>query len=85
MFALVAKYKTIRMVLALVVQKDWELEQMEIKTAFLHRESEELIFMKQPEGYEQKKSKEMVCKLRKSLNGLKQSPRQWNKRFATFI
>ena len=58
---------------------------MNVKTTFLHGELEELIFMKQPKGYTQKKSKEMVCKLRKSLYGLKQSPRQWNKRFDTFI
>ena len=75
MFAPVARNKAIRMVLALVVQYDWELQQMDVKKMFLHRELEELIFMKQPEGYEQKKSKEKVCKLRKSLYGLKQSPR----------
>ena len=58
---------------------------MDDKTVFLHGELEELIFMKQLEGYEQKKSKGMVCKLRKSLYDLKKSPRQWIKRFDIFI
>ena len=85
-FSLVVKYTTIRTVLALVVPFNWELEQMDVKTTFLHGELEETIYMRQPEGFEVKgKGAELVCLLKKSLYSLKQSPRQWYKRFDTFI
>ena len=75
-FSPVVKYTTIRTVLALVAQFNWELEQMDVKTAFLHGKLEETIYMMQPEGFEvKKKGAELVCLLKKSLYGLKQSPR----------
>ncbi|KAK6143484.1 hypothetical protein DH2020_023832 [Rehmannia glutinosa] len=67
--------------LALVAQFDWELKQLDVKTAFLHGDLEEQIFMKQPEGFEDKSKPNHVCLLKKSLYGLKQSPRQRNKKF----
>ena len=85
-FSLVVKYTTIRIIFALVAQFNWELEQMDVKTTFLHGELEETIYMKQPEGFEiHNKGSECVCLLKKSLYGLKQSPRQWYKRFDTFV
>lgn len=84
-FSHVVKYKTIRVMLTLVVQYDLELQQMDVKTAFLHGDLEEVIYMEQPPGYEVHKGKDMVCLLKKSLYGLKQSPRQWYKRFDTFM
>src|SRR4051812_46243645 len=54
---------------------------MDVRTTFLHGELEEQIYMRQPEGYIQKGQEGMVCLLRKSLYGLKQSPRQWYKKF----
>uniref|UniRef100_A0A803PLP9 Reverse transcriptase Ty1/copia-type domain-containing protein n=1 Tax=Cannabis sativa TaxID=3483 RepID=A0A803PLP9_CANSA len=53
--------------LAIVVQFDLELEQIDVKITFLHGEVEEVIFMEQPKGYEEKSVVEMVCKLQKSL------------------
>jgi len=50
---------------------------MDVKTTFLHEDLEEEIYMKQPEGFVVKGKKELVCKLKKSLYGLKQSPRMW--------
>ena len=50
---------------------------MDVKTTFLHGDLEEEIYMKQPEGFVVKGKKELVCKLKKSLYGLKQSPRMW--------
>ena len=54
---------------------------MDVKTAFLYGELEETIFMRQPEGFEAKGKDNQVCLLQRSLYELKQSPRQWNKRF----
>ena len=58
---------------------------MDVKTTFLHGDLEEEIYMKKPEGFVVKGKKELVCKLKKSLNGLKQSPRMWYQKFDTFI
>ncbi|GJW87533.1 retrotransposon protein, putative, ty1-copia subclass [Tanacetum coccineum] len=59
-----------------------ELEQLDVKMSFLHGNLEEVIYMKQPQGYEQGNK---VCLLKKSLYGLKQSPRQWYKRFDEYM
>jgi len=69
--------------MAIVNQFNLELEQMDVKTAFLHGDLEETIYMEQPEGFVEDKSK--VCLLKKSLYGLKQSPRKWYRRFDEFL
>eukprot|EP00253_Pinus_taeda_P016938 PITA_16938 len=84
-FSPVAKVTSIRLLLSVVVAFDFEVEQMDVKTTFLHRDLEEEIYMKQPEGFAVKGKKELVCKLKKSLYGLKQSPRMWDQKFDTFI
>ena len=58
---------------------------MDVKTTFLHEDLEEEIYMKQPKGFAVKGKKELVCKLKKSLYGLKQSPRMWYQKFDAFI
>jgi hypothetical protein len=58
---------------------------MDVKTTFLHGDLEEEIYMKHPEGFVVKGKKELVCKLKKSLYGLKQSPRMWYQKFDTYI
>lgn len=68
-----------------MVKEDLHLEQLDVKTAFLNGTLDEEIYMEHPEGYEVKGKEEMVCLLRKSLYGLKQSPRQSNKRFDGFM
>nr|GEW06645.1 retrotransposon protein, putative, Ty1-copia subclass [Tanacetum cinerariifolium] len=77
-FSPVIRYASIQVILALTACKDYELEQLDVKTAFLHGNLEEVIYMRQPPGYEQGNK---VCLLKKSLYGLKQSPRQWYRRF----
>ena len=79
------KHTSIRVLLALVNQFDLELEQMDVKTAFLHGNLEERILMAQPEGFIKNRDEEKVCLLRKSLYGLKQSPRQWYLKFDEFM
>ena len=84
-FSPAVKHKSIRFILSLVAKLDMELEQMDVKTAFLYGELKETIFMKQPQGFEVKGDEDKGCLLKKSLYGLKQSPRQWNKRFDQFM
>ena len=76
-FSPVVKFKTICMMLSVVVQFDLELEQLDVKTTFLHGDLEEKIYMAQPVGYIDSDKPKHVCLLKKSLYGLKQSPRQW--------
>ncbi|KAE8704670.1 hypothetical protein F3Y22_tig00110447pilonHSYRG00005 [Hibiscus syriacus] len=59
------------------------LEQLDVKTAFLHSDLEEEIYMRQPEGFIEADKK--ICRLKKSLYGLKQAPRQWYKKFDSFM
>ena len=61
------------------------IEQLDVKTAFLHGELEEEIYMLKPEDFAEKGKENLVCRLNKSLYGLKQAPRCWYKRFDSFI
>ncbi|KAL4376734.1 hypothetical protein GQ457_02G021410 [Hibiscus cannabinus] len=73
----VSKKDSLRIVLALVAQFDLELQQMDVKTAFLNGDLEEEVYMKQPEGFFSSDGENLVCKLKKSIYGLKQASRQW--------
>ncbi|GKV50375.1 hypothetical protein SLEP1_g57082 [Rubroshorea leprosula] len=84
-FSPVVKHSSIRVLLAMVTLYDLELEQLDVKNAFLHGELEERIYMSQPEGFIVSGKEDHVCLLQKSLYGLKQSPRQWYKRFDNFM
>ena len=64
---------SISVVLGLVVSLDLKIEQMNIKTAFLHGDLDKEIYMEQPEGFIVKGKENYVCKLKKSLYGLKQA------------
>ena len=77
-FSPVVRFESIRTVVALAAQKGLQIHQMDVETAFLNGELAEVIYMKQPEGFVQKDKETQVCKLKKSLYGLKQSPRCWN-------
>jgi len=84
-FSLVVKHSYIRILLAIVRTFDLELEWLNVKTTFLHGKQEEQIYMSQPEGFVVLDKKDHVCLLKKSLYDLKQSPRQWYKRFDAFM
>jgi Reverse transcriptase (RNA-dependent DNA polymerase) len=79
-FAPVAKFNSIRTILATAPHKDMDLQQMDVKTAFLNGDLNEVIYMNQPEGYEEPGQEHLVCKLKKGLYGLKQASRSWNEK-----
>src|SRR5271156_845564 len=74
-YAPVARYPSIRALVALAAHHDWELHQMDVKSAYLNGDLEEDIFMLQPDGYVVAGKEHLVCKLAKSLYGLKQAGR----------
>ncbi|GKV41223.1 hypothetical protein SLEP1_g48789 [Rubroshorea leprosula] len=78
-FSPIVKMSSIKVVLGLAACLDLEVEQMDVKTAFLHGDLDEEIYMEQPEGFKVKGKEDFVRKLKKSLYGLKQAPRQWSK------
>lgn len=75
-FAPVVRYTSIRLLLAIAVKFDLTVYQMDAVTAFLNGDLKEDIYITQPSGYDDKSGQ--VCKLQKSLYGLKQSSRAWN-------
>ena len=79
-FAPVAKHTTIRTAFAIAAAENYNVNQMDVNTAYLHADVEEDLYMEQPEGFEimGENNTKLVCKLKKSLYGLKQSGRNWN-------
>ena len=77
-FALVVKMTTVRVLLAVAVAKGWHLHKMDVKNAFLQGELEEHMYMIQPLGFYSGTNTSAVCRLKKSLYGLKQALRAWN-------
>ena len=67
-----------RVLMVLSTQHGLRLHQMDVTTAFLNDTLEEEVFMRQPQGYQMNRKEELVCRLKKSIYGLKQSPRCWN-------
>ncbi|KAK8562192.1 hypothetical protein V6N12_049239 [Hibiscus sabdariffa] len=80
-FSPVAMFKSIRILLAVVTFHDYEIWQMDVKTAFLNGKLEEDVYMTQPEGSVTPENAGKVCKLQRSIYGLKQASRSWNLRF----
>ena len=73
-FSPVVKMSSIRVVLGMAATMDLEVEQLDVKTTFLHGDLEEEIYMEQPGGFAVAGKEHLVCKLNKSLYGLKQAP-----------
>ena len=76
-FAPVVRWETIRTLLAIAVHLNWPIHQLDVLTAFLNGILKEDVYMVQPPGFVQPGFEHLVCKLHKSLYGLKQSPRAW--------
>lgn len=75
-FSPVSTKDSFRIIMALVAHYDMELHQIDVKTAFLNGELEEEIYMQQPEGFIQVGNEHLVCRLKRSIYGLKQASRQ---------
>lgn len=84
-FAPVARWDTIRLILALAANRSWKVYQLDVKSAFLHGEISEEVFVDQPRGYEVKGEESKVYKLKKALYGLKQAPRAWFSKIESYF
>ena len=84
-FSPVAKMASVRLFLSMAAMNHWPLYQLDIKNAFLHGDLEEEVYMEQPPGFVAQGESRLVCRLHKSLYGLKQSPRAWFARFSQVI
>ncbi|KAL0434330.1 UNVERIFIED_CONTAM: Retrovirus-related Pol polyprotein from transposon TNT 1-94 [Sesamum latifolium] len=80
-FSPMAKAVTVRLLLAVSAARGWEIHQLDVNNAFLHGRLDEEIFMHPPEGYQV--AADSVCRLTRSLYGLKQAFRQWNQEFTS--
>jgi hypothetical protein len=84
-FAPVARYTSIRTIIALAAKMKWKLHWMDVKTTFLNGVIEEEVYIEQPQGFEVEDMKSHVCKLKKALYGLKQALRAWYGRIDSFL
>lgn len=82
-FSPVVKLTSVRMIIAIAASENLKLKQFDVDTAFLYGSLDEEIYMCQPKGYEDRTNR--VCKLNKSLYGLKQASRVWNQKFTDFL
>jgi hypothetical protein len=85
MFAPVVKFNSIRTLLALAAHHDLDVHQMDVKAAYLNGDLEEEIYMSQPEGIVERKNEQKVCRLNKSIYGLKQAGRSWYQKIDTYL
>ena len=84
-FAAVVKQMAFRAMFAIAEYYDLDIDQMDVKTAFLYILIDQLIYVEIPKGSETEVNKNMVCRLLKALYGLKQSPRLWYERLSGFL
>jgi len=84
-FTPIVKLNTIKTMLSIVASEELHLKQLDVKIAFRHGDLDEEIYMYQLEGFSEEGENNMVCRLKKVLYGFKQAPRQWYKKFESFM
>ncbi|PKU64498.1 Retrovirus-related Pol polyprotein from transposon TNT 1-94 [Dendrobium catenatum] len=84
-FSPVAKLPTIRILLTIALHHSWPVHQVDVENAFLHSNLNEIVYMLQPKGFEDKTKPNHVCRLHKATYGLKQAPRQWYNMFTASL
>ena len=84
-FSLVAKIASVRLLLFMAAMRLWPFFQLDIKNVFLHGDLVEEVYMEQPPGFVAQGESGLVCKLRRFLYGLKQSPRAWFSWFSSVV
>ena len=84
-FSPMAIFKSIQILLSIAAYFDYEIWQMDVKTAFLNDNLNKSIYMMQLEGFVSPDREQKVCKLQRSIYGLKQASRSWNIRFDNVI
>ena len=85
-FARTSKPETFRLILSLAAKENFTLKQMDVKSAYLYPKIKEEIYLEQPQGFEKfdEKGSKLVCRLNKSIYGLKQAAKIWYEELATF-
>ena len=84
-FVPIARWETVRGLVAIAAHNRWELSHMDVKTAFLHGELEEEVYIQIPEGYHPAGGDNQVLRLKKALYGLCQAPRAWYQKVDTYL
>src|SRR5258708_34050091 len=80
-FSPVARFESLRLLLVLAVLENWEIHQMDVKSAFLNGVLNEEIYMEQPQGFIAAEQENKVCQLKRALYGLKKASCTWNQQF----
>ena len=84
-FVPVARYSSIRLMLALSPQMGWKIHQMDVKTTFLNGKIKEEVYIEKPEGFDTFDRESHVYQLKRALYGLKQAPRAWYTRIDSYF
>jgi hypothetical protein len=81
----IIKPATIRTMLTLAVSRGWPIHQLDVENTFLHDTLSETVYCSQPVGFIDLAHPQLVCRLNKSLYGMKQAPRAWYHCFASYL
>jgi len=75
----------VRAIIAMATVKGWSLHEMDVKNVFLHGDLQEEVYMEQPPSYVDQTHPNLVCRLKKTLYGLKQTPRAWSDKIGQYL